>query len=130
MYCGNCGLPLKDDETICPKCNTPIENIIEGKIIDDTNASNTTSEKYKETEDLYKKYGFTKLLIFSILELFCCSNLLGFISLVLLFVQLKSSIDKRNFAEAEKAKKLIELLLIIGLALGILEALLIWIYNF
>ena len=120
MYCGNCGMPLKDDETVCPSCNTPTGNVVESKIIDDTTASSTKYEEYKETERLCEKYSFTKLLIFSILELFCCSKLFGIICLILLFVQLKPSIDKRNFTEAEKAKKLIETLLIVGLVLGIL----------
>ena len=121
MYCGNCGLPLKDDETICPSCNTPTGNVIEAKIIDDTNDSSSSKyEAYKETEKISEQYGFNKLLIYSILELLCCSRLFGIIALIMLLTQLKSAIDQRKFDDADKAKKNVKTILIIGLILGII----------
>lgn len=120
MYCGNCGLPLKEDETICPSCNTPTGNIVEAKIIDDPiTSSNSKYEDYRETEKISEQYGFNKLLIYSILELLCCSRLFGIIALIILLTQLKSAIAQKRFEDADKARKNVTTILIIGLILGI-----------
>lgn len=121
MYCGNCGMPLKDNESVCPSCNTPIEGVIEAKLIDDSTMKNSKYEEYKETEKIAEKYGFNKLLIYTILELICCSRLFGIISLVLLLVKFKPAIDQRNFEEADKSRNLVKTMLIIGLVWGILS---------
>ena len=113
MNCPKCGLELKEDEKNCPICQASFETIIDEKV-------NDRYEEYKENERLNEKYGFNKLLIFSILEIFCCNQIFGIVSVILLFLKLKTSISQRNFEEADKWERNIRLILIIGLILGIL----------
>ena len=113
MECPNCGLELKESEKVCPICQTVCEensNVI----------SNDKYEEYKENERLNEEYGFNKLLIFSILELFFCAQFFGIASLVLLFLKLKPAINNRNFEEAATWKRTIKIILIIGLIFGVL----------
>lgn len=118
MYCKNCGLPLKEEETVCPSCNTPIGDAIEGKIIDDTTFSSNL--KYENTKELYDKYGFNKLLVFCLLEIFCCSGIFGLIALVILLTRLNTAIKQNSSEDINKAKKNVTTILIIGLIWGIL----------
>ena len=137
MNCSNCGLELKENETVCPSC----QNHIYSGIVVETNAneepninqsfdSNSKYEEYKEVEKLNEKYGFNKLLIFSILELVCCSQVFGLIGIILLFLKLKPAIAGRNFEEADKWEKNIRILLIIGIILGLLLGIFQLIVNF
>lgn len=112
MNCPNCGLELKEDEKVCPICQTNCEVVKEQK-------ANDKFEEYKENERLNEKYGFNKLLIFSILEICCCNQIFGLVAVILLFFKLKSAITNRNFEEADKWERNIRLILIIGLVLGI-----------
>ena len=108
MNCPNCGLELKENEKNCPVCQTT------GEV-----NRNDKFEEYKENEKLNQKYGFNKLLIFSILEICCCNQIFGIVGVLLLFLKLKPSIAERNFEEADKWERTIRLILIIGLILGI-----------
>lgn len=118
MECPNCGFELKEDEKICPVCQNNSENSEKQEV-------NKKFEEYKENEMLNEKYGFNKLLIFSIFEICCCNQVFGLVSAILLFVKLKTSISERNFEEASKWERNIRLILIIGFVLGILG----WIFQ-
>ena len=59
MECPNCGFELKENEVICPVCQMSIASKAEKN-------SNNAYQEYKENEQLNEKYGFNKLLIFSI----------------------------------------------------------------
>ena len=59
-------------------------------------------------------------MILSVLELFCCSLLFGLLAVIFLFLKLKPAIVDRNFTEADKWKKTIKTILIVGFVLGIL----------
>lgn len=111
MNCPKCGVELKEEEKICPFCQAT-SNVVGDEV-------NTKYQEYKETESLNQKYGFNKLLIFSIVELVCCSQLFGLVSVILLFIKLKNAISERNFEEADKWERNIRLILIIGLVVGI-----------
>ena len=115
MNCPKCGLELKEDEKVCPICQTNREGIAE------TNANNKY-EDYKETEKLNKEYGFNKLLIFSILEIFCCNQIFGIIAIIFLFLKLKPAIADKNFEEMNKWKRAIKVVLIVGVIIGLLIA--------
>ena len=58
-------------------------------------------------------------MVWSIIEFICCSRIFGIIALVLLYVQLKPAVEHGNFAEADKSKSLIKILLIVGIVLGL-----------
>lgn len=120
MYCSNCGLPLKDDELTCPNCQATENNVVEGKIVNNANETTNNYENYKETEQLFEKYGFNKLLVLTIIELICCSKIFGIIALVLLLVQLKPSIEHKKFEDADKTCNNVKLILIIGLVISII----------
>jgi len=113
MFCKNCGSLLDDGTEICPNCNT---------IDSDSNNNFETANKYEEfqeNEERLKDFNFNKYLVYSILEFFCCFQVIGVISLVLLFVKVKPSIEQKRFEEAEKYKNIVKILLIVGLFVGI-----------
>lgn len=112
MECPNCGFDLKQDEKICPICQTNLRSVVQ--------ENNDKFEEYKENEQLKQKYGFNKLLIFSIVEICCCNQIFGLLAVLLLFLKLKTSIEQRNFEEADKWERNVRLILIIGLVFGIL----------
>lgn len=112
MECPNCGFDLKQDEKICPICQTNLRAVVQ--------ENNDKFEEYKENEQLKQKYGFNKLLIFSIVEICCCNQIFGLLAVLLLFLKLKTSIEQRNFEEADKWERNVRLILIIGLVFGIL----------
>lgn len=114
MYCKNCGMELKDYEKFCPNCGKKI-----GESMDSPNSQVNYNNVSNGKDDL-QKYGFNGLLVWSIIELICCSRIFGIISLVLLCVQLKPAVEHGNFAEADKSKNLIKILLIVGIVAGIL----------
>lgn len=109
MICSNCGYELKSNEKVCPICQTNCDI-----------PNNNRYEEYKETEKLNQEYGFNRILILSVLELFCCSQLFGLLAVIFLFLKLKPAIVDRNFTEADKWKKTIKTILIVGFVLGIL----------
>ena len=111
MECPNCGFDLKQGEKVCPICQTNSQVIIE---------NNNKYEEYKENEELKQKYGFNKWLILSILEICCCNQIFGLVAIILLFLKLKTSIEQRNFEEANKWEHNIKIILIIGICFGIL----------
>ena len=113
MNCPNCGLELKEDEKVCPICQASKDSSVEPNL-------NSKYEDYKEEENLKEKYGFNKLLIFSVIELVCCSQLFGLVAIVLLFLKLNTAISERNLEEVEKWAHNIKLILIIGIVVGIL----------
>ena len=115
MYCKNCGMELKDYEKFCPNCGNKI-----GESTDNFNNINANSNNVFQSKADLQKYGFNGLLVWSIIELICCSRIFGIISLVLLLVQLKPAVEHGNFAEADKSKSLIKILLIVGIVTGIL----------
>jgi len=112
MFCSNCGNELKETEKICPICQTNNDVVVESVV-------NDKYEEYKETEKINEKYGFNKFLIFSILEFFCCAQIFGLAAIIFLFFKLKPAIADRNFEEADKWKRVIKIILIVGLTLGI-----------
>lgn len=113
MKCPNCGVELKPDEKNCHVCYGTSEDIIEEK-------NNDKYREYKENEQLNQKYGVNKLLVLSIFEICCCNQIFGLVSVILLFLKLKSAIVQRNFDDAEKWSRNIRLILIIGIIFGIL----------
>lgn len=114
MYCKNCGMELKDYEKFCPNCGKKIRESM------DSPNSQVNYNNVSNGKDDLQKYGFNGLLVWSIIELICCSRIFGIISLVLLCVQLKPAVEHGNFAEADKSKNLIKILLIVGIVAGIL----------
>ena len=116
MYCDNCGMELKDHEKFCSNCG---KRVREG--VDNSNFSNATQGK-----NSLEKYGFNGLLVWSIIELICCSRIFGLIALILLCVQLKPAAERGDFAEADKSKSLIKILLIVGIVSGVLLNLIVF----
>ena len=123
MYCKNCGMELKDYEKFCPNCGNKI-----GESTEDFNNANPNNVSQNNTD--LQRYGFNGLLVWSIIELICCSQIFGTIALVLLCVQLKPAVEHGNFAEADKSKSLIKILLIVGIVLGVALKLVGFVYNF
>lgn len=121
MNCPKCGLELKQGENQCPLCQTDVNAVQVER-----NSNNTAYEEYKEKEKLNEKYGINKILILSILELVCCSQIFGVAALILLFLKLKPSIAEENIDEINKWKKVIMVILIVGLLTGIIAL----IFNF
>ena len=118
MYCENCGMELKDYEKFCPNCGNKV-----GESINNVSVQTDCNNASKSKADL-EKYGFNGLLVWSIVELICCSRIFGIIALVLLCIQLKPAVEHGNFIEADKSKNLIKILLIVGIVLGVLGNLL------
>lgn len=121
MNCPKCGLELKQGENQCPLCQADV-NAVQVE----HNSNNTAYEEYKEKEKLNEKYGINKILILSILELVCCSQIFGVAALILLFLKLKPSIAEENIDEINKWKKVIKVILIVGLLTGVIAL----IFNF
>ena len=150
MECMNCGRQLKEDDVICPVCQTMVstsvitdyssnqnsnsnqqfggneqtqtnvnqqyQNVTNGQT---QNNVNSQYQYYQETEKLNKEFGVTSTLVLSVLELICCTRLFGIIALVLLFVKVKPAIEARNLEEARSSKKIVNILLIVGLVWSI-----------
>lgn len=124
MNCPKCGLELKPGENQCPFCQNYAEPV------KSENNNNIFYEEYRKKEklkeELNKKYGVNRLLILSILELVCCSQIFGVAALILLFLKLNPSISEENIDEINKWKKVIKTILIVGLVIGMIAS----IFNF
>ena len=118
MECRNCGFELKQNETSCPICQTPVHN-------NTGDFTNSNFEYYKETESINEQLGFKNMLIFSVLELICCNQLFGIGALLILLLKFKPAVDARNLDAAKEAKKTVNIVLIIGVILSIL----VWALN-
>lgn len=114
MYCKNCGMELKDYEKFCPNCGNKI-----GESTEDFNNAKANPNNVSQNNTDLQKYGFNGLLVWSIIELICCSRIFGIIALVILCGQLKPAVEHGNFVEADKSKSLIKILLIVGIVLGV-----------
>lgn len=52
-YCKNCGAELQDEDKVCPKCNTAVEETVEAVEVKETTTENTTENNTdaKDVED-------------------------------------------------------------------------------
>lgn len=114
MYCKNCGAMLEEGAYMCPTCGEQIigasSNVISG---------NPIGEEVKSTG----------ILVFSIIELFCCNFICGLISVILYFLKLKPSVESGNIEEAKKSKKTIKIVLWLGLILNLVIILLLMLIS-
>lgn len=99
MKCRNCGAEIAEGSTSCLNCG----------------ASVYSSEQLENDQPGNKQSGILQL-IFSILETLSCS-IFGIIALVLYFVNLKPALDKNDLVKIKSSKKVINILLIIGVVL-------------
>lgn len=115
MICRNCGATMGDFDTFCPNCGASITtNNYEGNNTDYT-ASQTVEQPIKTTA----------LLVFSILELCCINPITGLIAVILWATKLKAAVDRGDITEALKTKRIIKIILWVGLALSLVFPLLL-----
>lgn len=107
MICKNCGVTMGDFDTFCPNCGASANA---GTQYSQVNYGENSSEPIKTTG----------LLVFSIIETCCINFITGLIGIVLWAVKLKPAADSGDVVEAKKAKKLIKIVLWIGLILSLL----------
>jgi len=116
MFCPNCGVTSNADSQFCPNCGY--------------NMSSQQTTTYTDTTiDSCNDIPTTSLLVFIILELFCCNIVCGIIGLVLYFSKLKPTIQSGNREDALKTKKTIKTVLWIGFGLSAVIAILVFVFQ-
>lgn len=121
MICRNCGREVNDLNRLCPGCGASV--VPENTEYYSQNYNQSYSQGYSQNSQPIK---ITGLLVWSIIELVCLSPIFGLVALILWITKLKPAVESGNTNEALKAKRTIKILLWIGIALGIIPLILIF----
>ena len=102
MFCYNCGYKYEDNQVVCPKCGTVLEN-----------KENKEEKKNTEIADESILY-----IVLSVLSLFVCNQITGVIGLIFAILGC-SEYGKGNYVTAKEHWKVCKITLLIGVAITV-----------
>lgn len=146
MFCGSCGGQINEGDKVCSFCGTPVASsgdmnppVYEQQSYSAETSDNVSSPIYDQPNYNYNVVNgencsdikTTSLLVFSILEILCCgpATLFGIISLVFWLAKLNPAVKRGDREVALSTKKTIKILLWVGLGIGILVFIGVFIFN-
>ncbi len=111
MYCTKCGSKLFENTAVCPNCGA-----LQGQQA--YNNTNGYNQFQRNQMDPVSEKKFKNMLIFTIIEMVCCNQIFGAISLILIIFG-KNAYLQGNFEKFEKNYNVALIILIVGVVLSL-----------